>query len=53
MLVLEDNLVIVVEVPGEGGQPERGEERVLDGAEERALRLGERGKDQLDAPRAR
>ena len=49
MLVFQDDLVIIAKVPGERGEAERGEERVLDGPEVRARRLGERRKDQLHA----
>ena len=49
--VLVGDLGVVVgrKVGGQGGEPERREERVLDGPEERAGGFGERGQDELHA----
>jgi hypothetical protein len=48
VLVLDADLVRGVEVAGERREAEGREERVLDGAEEGALRLGEGGQQELD-----
>ena len=47
VLVLDLDVGVVVEVPGQRRQAEGREERVLDGAPEGAGRLGQRGKDHL------
>jgi hypothetical protein len=49
VLVGHRHLVVRVEVPGERGQAERREQRVLDRTEERRGRLGQGRQDHLDA----
>src|SRR5689334_24608792 len=47
MLILKRHLVVVVQIARERRQAERREERILDGAEVGAERLGQRGQDHL------
>jgi hypothetical protein len=49
VLVLERDLIVVVEIAGQRGEAEGREQRVFDRPEERALRLGEGGENELDA----
>ena len=47
VFVHNGHFVVRVEVPGKRGEPERGEQRVLDGPQRRTGRLHERRKDHL------
>jgi hypothetical protein len=49
VFVVERDLVVVSQVPSERRQTEGREERVLDRAKERTVRLGQRRQDHLDA----
>jgi hypothetical protein len=49
VLVDDADVEVGVEVRGQGGEPERRKERVLDGAPVGTGRLGQRGQDQFDA----
>ncbi len=49
VLVPDPHLVVRAQVPGQGRQPQRGKQRVLDRPEERAGRLGQRRQDHRDA----
>ena len=48
VIVFEARVPVVGEIRGQCRQPQRWEEAVLDGPEERGLRFGERGEDKLD-----
>jgi len=45
VLVEDPHLVVVAQIAGQRGEAERRKQRVLDGPEERALRLRQRGQD--------
>ena len=48
VLVLQGDLVVLIQVTRQGGQPERREERILDRSPEGAGGFGQGGQDQLD-----
>jgi len=47
VLVPDRHVVILVEEPGQGRKPQRGKERILDGAEKRTRGLGQGGENHL------